>query len=100
MKETGTEGFELIDIKRTNIGAEDLDGAKAVIGSYEGLFSRRAQKFRQLGLHEKTLSEMDYRTLILDEYTFLKRPVYFIGNDVFAGNAKKTVEAIKARLGE
>lgn len=100
MKETGTEGFELIDIKQTNIGPEDLDSAQAVIDSYEGLFSRRAVKFRQQGWNEKTLTEKDYRKLILQEYTFLKRPVYFIGEDVFAGNLKKTVEAIKARLGE
>ena len=100
MKETGTKGFELIDIKESNIGADDLDRAKSVIGSYEGLFSRRALKFRERGLHEQTLSENDYRSLILEEYTFLKRPVYFIGDDVFAGNTKKTVEQIISRLGE
>ncbi|HAW20757.1 MAG TPA: hypothetical protein DCX14_11285 [Flavobacteriales bacterium] len=100
MSETGTHGFELIDIKTKNIDASDLDRAKDVIGSYEGLFSRRALKFRAQGLHEMSLNESDYRRLILEEYTFLKRPVYFIDEAVFAGNAKKTVEAIKARIGE
>ena len=42
-------------------------------GSYEALFSRRAMKFRSMGLADKTLTEQDYRQLILDEYTFLKR---------------------------
>ncbi|MEZ4721480.1 MAG: ArsC/Spx/MgsR family protein [Flavobacteriales bacterium] len=100
MKETGTEGFELIDIRQTNILEKDLDYAKSVIGSYEGLFSRRAMKFREWGLHEKNLGEADYKKLILEEYTFLKRPVYFIGKDVFTGNTKATVETIKTRMGE
>lgn len=100
MKETGTDGFELIDLKKTNINATDLDYAKSVIGSYEGLFNRRSLKFRAQGLHTQVLTEKDYRKLILEEYTFLKRPVYFIEKDVFAGNAKKTVEEIKVRLGE
>ena len=100
MSETGTDGFELVDIKTQNIGAEDLDRAKDAIGSYAGLFSKRAVKFRAQGLNNQTLSDADFRALILKEYTFLKRPVYFIDDAVFAGNAKKTVEAIKAAIGE
>lgn len=100
MKETGTDGFETIDIKEQNIGEADLDRAESVIGSYEGLFNKRARKYRAQDLHLKTLSESDYKALILGEYTFLARPVYFIGDDVFAGNSKKTVEAIKQKLGE
>jgi arsenate reductase (glutaredoxin) len=92
------EGFELQNIKVENISAEVLDEAAAKLGSYEALFSRKAMKYRQLGLHEKQLSEQDYRQLILEEYTFLKRPVIFIENDIFAGNAKATVEAAKAKL--
>lgn len=100
MKETGTDGFEIIDIKQQNISPEDLDTAKEKLGSYEAIFSRRAMKFRQQGLHEQQLDEADYRRLILEEYTFLKRPVYFIGSEVFAGNTKATVAAIKSTLNE
>jgi arsenate reductase (glutaredoxin) len=92
------EDFELQNIKIENISAEVLDQAAAKLDSYEALFSRKAMKYRQLGLHEKQLSEQDYRQLILEEYTFLKRPVVFIGDDVFAGNAKATVEAAKHKL--
>ena len=63
------DGFELIDIRQTNISEMDLDYAKSAVGSYEGLFSRRAMKFREWGLHEKQLGESDYRDLILREYT-------------------------------
>ena len=85
------------DIKTQNVSAEDLDAWAAKIGSYEALFSRRALKFRALGLHEKTLTEQDYRQLILEEYTFLKRPVIVIGDEIFVGNTAKVVaEAKKA----
>jgi len=94
------KGFEFQDIKAENISAEELDLAKEKIGSYEALFSKRAQKFRKMGLNEMTLSEADYRKYILEEYTFLKRPFIWIGDDVFVGNAKKTVEAAKASLDE
>lgn len=45
---------------------------------------------------KKKLTENDYRQLILDEYTFLKRPVMVIGGEVFVGNSRKTVDAALA----
>jgi len=51
-----------------------------------------------MGLAEKTLSEADYRDLILAEYTFLKRPVIIIGDQVFTGSAKKTLAAAQEAL--
>lgn len=98
MAETGTEGFELIDIKKQNISEEDLEVAKAAIGSYEGLFNKRAQKIKLQNLDVKSASESDFKKWILEEYTFLKRPVYFIGTQVFAGNDKATVAAIKSAI--
>ncbi len=100
MKETGTDGFELQCIKTTPLKAGDVDFMKKRVGSYEALFSRRSMKYKEWGLKDKPLNEDDYRRLILEEYTFLKRPVYVIGEDVFVGNTKATVEAIKAKLRE
>ena len=89
-------GFEFQDIKTQNISADELDKIAEKIGRYEDLFSRRAMKFRSMGLHEESLSEEDYRKLILEEYTFLKRPVIIIGDTITVGNSKKEVE--KARI--
>jgi len=55
-------------------------------------------KYRKQGLHEKELSEADYKKLILGEYTFLKRPIVMIDDQVFIGNAKKTIAAAKAAM--
>jgi arsenate reductase len=88
-------GCEVVDIKAEGISAEDLDAMKAHAGSYEALFSRRAMKFRSMGLADKTLTEHDYRKLILEEYTFLKRPVFLTDEGVAVGSAK--AEVVRAR---
>lgn len=88
---------ELQDIKQKNIDADTLDWLKEKVGSYEALFSKKAMKFRSLGLHEMQLTEQDYRNYMLEEYTFLKRPFMINGEDVFIGNSKSVVEeAVKS----
>lgn len=89
------EDVSLIDIKQTNIDGDTLDFLKEKIGSYEGLFSKKAMKFRAMGLHERTLSEQDYRNYMLEEYTFLKRPFIIYDEHVWVGNAKKDTVAAK-----
>ncbi len=102
LKELGPllEGFELQDIRQQPVTAEALDWLRERVGSYEALFSRRARKFRELGLHDQTLTEADYRRLILEEDTFLKRPVIVVGDQVFVGSSKKVVEAARAAIEE
>jgi len=87
--------FDMQDIKFEKITAEQLDEMKKMAGSYEALFSRRALKYKELKLKDKKLEEKDYRDYILEEYTFLKRPVVIINEKIFAGSEKKTVEALK-----
>ncbi|MBT8236716.1 MAG: hypothetical protein KJO04_11030, partial [Bacteroidia bacterium] len=89
------EGVQLQEIKSQPLSETQLDELKTLAGSYEALFSRRAMLFRQRGLHEKTLSETDYKDLILEHYTFLKRPVAVIDGAIFVGNSKKVVAAAK-----
>jgi len=77
--------FELVDIKTNSIDAQTLDFLKDKMGSYEALFSKRAIKYKTLGLKDKNLSEADFRKLILEEYTFLKRPVLIDDQKVIVG---------------
>jgi arsenate reductase len=97
IKETGIgkKGFILQDIKPEKITPAQLEEMKKIAGNYESLFSRRAMKYKELGLKDKRLNENDYRKFILDEYTFLKRPVVIIGNKIFIGSEKKTIAALK-----
>ena len=88
------DGFEKQDIKTEPITETQLDEMKQLANSYEALFSRVAMKYRSMGLHEMDLTEDDYRKYILQEYTFLKRPVFIIGENIFIGNSKKNVEKL------
>ncbi len=92
------DGFELQDIKTDAMTASQVEAMKNLAGSYEALFSKRARLYRQQGLNEKELSEADYKKLILEHYTFLKRPVIFVDDQIFIGNSKKVVEAAKAAI--
>lgn len=91
---------ELIDIKQQNIDEKTLDWMKEKVGSYEALFSKKALKYRSLGLDKMRLSEEDYRKFMLQEYTFLKRPFIILEDKVFVGNAKKVVEEAKSNIYE
>ncbi len=97
IKETKVDqkGFAMQDIKFEKITPAQLEEMKVMTGSYEALFSRRAMKYKELGLKDKKLEEKDYRKYILEEYTFLKRPVVILNDKIFIGNEKKTVEALK-----
>ena len=90
--------FDQQDIKAEKITEGQIDQMGDMAGSFESLFSRKAMKYRSMGLGEKTLGESDYRQLILDEYTFLKRPVFIVGNRIFIGNSKKVIADLSAAL--
>lgn len=90
--------FVFQNIKEEKITADQLDEMKKLAGSYDALFTKRSMKFRAWNLQDKELTEKDKRDLILKEYTFLKRPVFIVGQNIFIGNAKMTVEDIKKMI--
>lgn len=90
--------FEFQDIKFEPITKEQLEAMHKMNGNYEGLFSKIARKYKALGLKEQTLSEEDYKSYILDEYTFLKRPVIIMNDSIFIGSSKKVVKAASEKI--
>jgi len=84
------------EIKSEQISEQQLQNLKDVAGSYEALFSKRAQLYKSEGLKDKNLTQDDFKHYILEHYTFLKRPVLIYNNHIFIGNSAKTVEAAKA----
>lgn len=95
MKQFDFEGFEIQNIKTESITESQLEAMKALAGSYEALFSRRARKYKELGLKDQTLTEEDYKNYILSDYTFLKRPVIIDGDKIFIGSEKKNLESLE-----
>lgn len=98
LKELNLEGVVLKDIKKESITPQEIEEMQKLAGSYEALFSKKAMKYRSLGLHEMELTEEDFKKYILEEYTFLKRPVAIVDHDIFIGNAKSNVAQLIERL--
>jgi len=94
------EAFILQDIKTDAITNSQIEAMRGLTNSYETLFSKRARLYKELGLKEKSLSDDDYKSYILEHYTFLKRPVIVFNNNIFIGNSKKTVESAKQAIHE
>ena len=88
-----TDDIELQNIKTEPMTADQVDHMIGLTGSAEALFSKRARKYKELGLKDQNLSDAQIRQFIIDEYTFLKRPVLVLDDQIFVGNSKKVVEA-------
>lgn len=86
------------DIKTSSITTEQIEEMKMLSGSYKSLFSKRAMKYRSLGLNDQNLGEEAYKKWILEEYTFLKRPVFIVKDKIFIGNSKKEIAAFLSEI--
>lgn len=86
------------DIKVQGITEEELDELFNLTNSYEELFSRRAKLYQERNLNNETLLEEDFKNLLLEHYTFLKRPVIVNNDKIFIGSSAKTVAAAKKSI--
>jgi arsenate reductase len=96
LKDTITQ----IDIKKNPLTEAQVEALYQKVESYEDLINKRAQLYKQRNLKEKNLSEEDYKNLLLEHYTFLKRPVLLYDEHIFVGNSPKTVADAKSFLDE
>ena len=98
LKEVKDHHFQLQDIKFDAITEQQIEQMYQFTESYEALFSKRARKYKSMGLKDQNLKEEDFKNLILEEYTFFKRPVFIVGHEIFVGNSKKTIDGLKKCL--
>ncbi len=92
------EGFEFQEIKEKPISVSQLEEMRKRTSSFENIFSKRAKKYKEMGLKDMELTEEDYKYYLLDHYTFLKRPVIIVDKHLFAGSNKKQLEELKKIL--
>lgn len=91
-----SDKLEFHDIRQNPITASELEEMYQLSGSYEALFSKKAQLYKSLDLKNKNLTEDDYKKYLLEHYTFLSRPVFIIDGKIYIGNSQKNVlEVIK-----
>jgi arsenate reductase len=95
LKEVNLDGFERQEIKANPVTVSQLEEMYSFSNSYEALFNKRAKKYKSMGLKSELITEKEYKQFILDEYTFLKRPVFIVENNIFIGNSKKEIDRLK-----
>lgn len=88
MAELDLSDWELQEIKSHPITEEDLQKMYEKTLSYEALFSRKSTQIKKHGIDVNTLKEENFRQLILEHYSFLKRPVFLTDDRIFIGNEK------------
>ena len=85
--------FELREIKSKAVSSSEIEEIYNLSElSYSELFNKRARKYKEIKDQLETADDKEYKSYITQEYTFLKRPVIVYQEQVFAGNAKKTIE--------
>lgn len=89
----------LHDIKQNPITVEELEEMYKLSGSYEALFSKKAQLYKSMDLKNQSLTESDFKKYILEHYTFLSRPVFIINNNIYIGNSKQNILEVMKVLG-
>ena len=94
------EEVRLIDIKKDPLCTDQLDFLYQNTGSYLALINKRAQLFKQQQIDTQKLTEDSAKNLLLEHYTFLKRPVLVYQDTVFVGNSKVVVAEAKKWIDE
>ena len=90
--------LEYHDIRQNPITLEELEFMHQLAGSYEALFSKKAQLYKEKGLKNLALTEEDYKKHLLEHYTFLSRPVVILENDIFIGNTQPNILKLQKAL--
>jgi arsenate reductase len=90
----------LQDVKNDPLTSDQLEALFEMSGSYKDLINGRARLFKEKGLTAKTIDEDQAKALLLEHYTFLKRPVTILGDQLFIGNGKKEVAAVAEALAQ
>ena len=89
-----SDKLTFIDIRQNPISESNLEEMYQLSGSYEALFSKKAQLYKSLGLKDKNLTEADFKKYLLEHYTFLSRPVFIIDGKIYIGNSPKNIHEV------
>lgn len=86
------------DIRQNPITEAELEEMYKLSGSYEALFSKKAQLYKSMDLKNKSLTEADFKKYILEHYTFLSRPVFIIEDKIYIGNSQQNILQVTKAL--
>jgi len=92
--------WELHEIKSNPVTEEELAEMYEKTKSYEALFSKKSTQIKARGIDIKSLKEKDFKKLLLEHYSFLKRPVFITDKEIFVGSDKDNLERLNEFFGK
>jgi len=99
IKSLGIEDAPFLqNVKEAMVTPEQLRFLYNHTNNYEQLINKRGRVYAQLKREGAVFSEAVYKALLEKEYSCLKRPILIWNNNVFLGNSKATVAAMKTAL--
>lgn len=100
IEEKGVPVDSYRNLKTEPLTGDEVRALAEAVGGVEKLFSRRARKYRALGLHERELTGEEMLRLMVDEYTFVTRPVVVAESGAgVAGFAPRRLDALLGEVG-
>jgi len=87
-------GWELREIKSEPVSEDELKEMYDKTKSYEALFSKKSTQIKARGIDVKSLKENDFKKLLLEHYSFLKRPVFITDKEIYVGSEKSNLEKL------
>jgi arsenate reductase (glutaredoxin) len=78
IEETGAKIHRFVDLKETPLAKEEIESLCEKAGGVNVVFSKVARKYRALGLDKLELSDADMLSHMVEEYTFIRRPVVVV----------------------
>lgn len=95
LKQFDLNDWEKREIKTQPITEEDIEEMYKVSQSYEALFNKKSTQIKLQELDLKSMQEADFKELLMNHYTFLKRPVFVTDKEIFIGNDKENISNLK-----
>jgi arsenate reductase len=94
LEELGVETESFHDVKDNQLSKSEVQKLVKLVGGADKLFSKRAMKYRSMGLNEMELSSAELLNYMVEEYTFIRRPVLVYGDTALAGFSKKKYDEL------
>ncbi len=94
LEEKGVPVHRFHNLKEEPLSTDEVRELAAKVGGVEKLFSKRAMKYRAMGLHEREVAEDEMVKLMSEEYTFVTRPVIVKGDRATAGFSAKRLDIL------
>lgn len=95
LKEFDLSDWQLREMKSEPVTEEEIEEMHKLAGSYEGLFSKKSSQIKAQGIDVKSLKEENFKRLLSEHYTFLKRPVFLTDKEIFIGSDKNNLEKLR-----